>query len=98
MKSVTQIKYIYTPNMYNNQCCGSGSVWIRFILVSRIRIFFHETDPDPGSKKSAKIMETFHKNQQKFEAFWSDILAMFYRSFYISRERAPVNARNILNV
>ena len=32
------------------QCCGSesGSVWIRFILVSRIH--FNETDPD--SKKS----------------------------------------------
>ena len=25
-------------------------------------------------------------------------LAMFYRSFYISRERAPVNVRTILNV
>ena len=28
---------------------------IRFILVSRIRIRFNETDPDPGSKKSWKI-------------------------------------------
>ena len=46
-----------------NQCCGSGSVWIRFILISRIRIRFNETDP--GSKKSAKIMENFHKNQRK---------------------------------
>ena len=36
---------------------------IRFILVSRIR--FNETDPDPGSKKSAKIMESFHKNPPK---------------------------------
>ena len=46
---------------------GSGSVWIRFILVSWIRIRFNETDPDPdpGSKKSAKIMENFNKNQQK---------------------------------
>ena len=42
------------------QCCGSGSVWIRFILVSRIRIRFNETDP--GSKISAKIMENFHEN------------------------------------
>ena len=42
------------------QCCGS--VWIRFILVSRIRIRFNETDPDPGSKNSAKIMENFNKN------------------------------------
>ena len=42
---------------------------IRFILVSRIwiRIRFNETDldPDPGSKKSAKIMENFHENQRK---------------------------------
>ena len=30
--------------------------------------------------------------------FRSDILAMFYRSFYISRERAPVSMRTILNV
>ena len=36
---------------------------IRFILVSRIR--FNETDPDPGSKKSVKIMENFHENQPK---------------------------------
>ena len=26
-----------------------GSVWIRFILVSWIRICFNETDPDSGS-------------------------------------------------
>ena len=39
--------------------------WIRFILVSRIRIRFKETNPDPGSKKSAKIMENFHQNQSK---------------------------------
>ena len=47
------------------QCFGSGSVWIRFILVSRIRISFNETDPDPCSKKSAKMKENFNKNQQK---------------------------------
>ena len=40
---------------------GSGSVWIRSILVSRIR--FNETDL--GTKKSAKIMENFNKNPQK---------------------------------
>ena len=65
------------------QCCGSGSgsVWIRFILVSRIRIRirFNETDPDPdpGSKKSAKIMENFNKNQQKsleYHTFFSKLL------------------------
>ena len=44
------------------QCFGSGSVWIRFISVSRIRIRFNKTDPDPGSKKSAKIMVNFIKN------------------------------------
>ena len=40
---------------------------IRFIFVSRIqiRIRFNETDPDPGRKKSANIMENFNKNQQK---------------------------------
>ena len=35
------------------QCFGSGSFWIRFILVSRIR--FNETDPDPGRKILTKI-------------------------------------------
>ena len=30
--------------------------------------------------------------------FQSEILAMFYRSFYISRERVPVSMRTILNV
>ena len=30
--------------------------------------------------------------------FWSDILAIFNRAFYISRERAPVGVRTILNV
>ena len=38
-------------------------IQISFILVSRIR--FNDTDPDPGSKKSAKIKENFHKNQPK---------------------------------
>ena len=38
---------------------------ILFILVSRIRIRFNETDPDPGSQKSAKIRENFHKSQPK---------------------------------
>ena len=38
---------------------------IRFILVSRIRIRFNETDPDPGSQKSAKMTENFNINQQK---------------------------------
>ena len=52
-----------------------GSVWIRFILVSRIR--FNETDPDAGSQKSAKIMEYFHKNQPKsleYHTFFSKLL------------------------
>ena len=34
-----------------------------FAPVFRIR--FNETDPDPGSKKLAKIMENLNKNQQK---------------------------------
>ena len=50
---------------------------IRLILVSRIRIRFNETDPDPGSKKSAKIMENFNKNQYKslkYHTFFSKLL------------------------
>ena len=49
------------------QCFESGSVWIRFILVSRIRIRFKDTDP--LSKKSDKIMENFHKNQPKSQEY-----------------------------
>ena len=61
------------------QCFGSGSVLIRFILVSRIRIRFNETDPDPdpGSKKSVKIMGIFNKNQQKsleYHTFFSKLI------------------------
>ena len=68
---------VWRPGVYCpcKQCCGSGSVWIRFILVSRIR--FNETDLDPGSKKSAKIMENFNKNQQKsleYHTFFSKLL------------------------
>ena len=61
-------------------CCGIQQlihIWIRFILVSRIRIRINETDPDPGSKKSAKIMENFNKNQQKsleYHTFFSKLL------------------------
>ena len=38
------------------------------------------------------------KNLKHFDCceFWSDILANYYRSFYISRERAPVSVRTIL--
>ena len=36
-----------------NQWCGSGSV------------SFWSAGSDPGSKKSAKIMENFHENQRK---------------------------------
>ena len=56
---------------------GSGSVLIRLIFVSRIRIQLNETDPDPGGKKSAKIMENFNKNQQKsleYHTFFSKLL------------------------
>ena len=52
-------------------------VRIRFILVSRIR--FNETDPDPGSKKSAKIMENFHKKQPKsleYHTFFSKLFIL----------------------
>ena len=50
------------------QCCGS--VWIRldpFHFGQPDPDPDHETDSetDPGSNKSAKIMENFHKNQTK---------------------------------
>ena len=53
----------------DSQCCESGSVCICFILVSLIRIRFNKTDPDPGSKRSAKIMENVHENQRKFKEY-----------------------------
>ena len=41
-----------------------------YVAVFRIRIrlnpfHFGQPDPDPGNKKSAKIMENSHKNQLK---------------------------------
>ena len=42
------------------------------VLRIRIRLdpfHFGQPDPDPGSKKSAKIMENFHKNQTKSEEY-----------------------------
>ena len=56
----------------SEQCCGSGSGQIRldpfhFGQPDPDPDPFHETDleTDPGSNKSAKIMENFHKNQTK---------------------------------
>ena len=48
---------------------------------SRIRIRFNETDPDPGSKKSAKIMENFNKNQQKtleYHTFFFETIKLMF--------------------
>ena len=52
------------------------------VLRIRIRIQirldpFHFGQPDPGSKKSVKIMETFHKNQPKPYIFFKTIKLMF---------------------
>ena len=69
-----------------NQCCGSESVWIRFILVSRIRIRFVETDPHPGSIKSAKIMENFHINQLK---------SLEYHTFFFKTIKLMITDINI---
>ena len=49
---------------------------------------FHETDPetDPGSKKSAKIMENFHKNQpktQEYHTFFENIIFLYNGHKYL---------------
>ena len=45
---------------HETQCCGSGSVWIRFILVSRIRIQVARNQPKSWIM-STKINQN-HKN------------------------------------
>ena len=63
-----QIRFMKTDPDGRNEtdpkhCTCSYLLYLKPVL--RIRIRFNETDPDPGSKNSAKIMENFHKNQPK---------------------------------
>ena len=48
-----------------------------FHFVSRIRIRFNETDPDPGSKKSAKIRTISTKIIRISYIFFKTIKLMF---------------------
>ena len=51
-----------------HQCCGSGSVWIRFILVSRIQVA-------KDQPKSWKISKKFNQNHALgYHTFFSKIL------------------------
>ena len=46
-------------------------------------IFNNETDPDQGSKKSAKIMENFNKNHYNNIHFFSKLLNYVYWHKYL---------------
>ena len=52
-----------------NQCCGSGSVWIRFILISRIRIGVAKNQP-----KSWKMSKKINENHKNIIYFFSKLL------------------------
>ena len=57
-----EFKILYTPAGKTRKY-WSGSATL--IISVSDPFHFVQPDPDPGSKKSAKIMENFHKNQPK---------------------------------
>ena len=64
------------------QCCGSGSVWIRFILVSRIRIRVAKNQP-----KSWKISTKMNLNHQNIIHFFFKTIKLMFTDINIF----PVN-------
>ena len=79
---------------------GSGSGWPKWNGSKRIRIatliIIHVRCLNILNFGSWFDFLGSTKNLKHFD--WCVILAMFYRSFYISRERTPVSERTILNV
>ena len=64
-----------------NQCCGSGSVRIRFILVSLIRIRVAK-----NQRKSWKISTNINQNPKNIIHFFKNIKLMFNGHKYLTHK------------